>query len=56
MKTLEKKSPFKNSKVENVIIDNSLNNRPISQAELKKVEAAREFLKKHPVPEHLLRR
>jgi len=56
MKTLEKKNAVKSAKIQNVVIDNSLNDRPISQAELKKVEAAREFLKKHPIPKHLLKR
>ena len=56
MKTLEKKSLIKDSKFDKVIIDTSLNDRPISSAELRKVEAAREFLKKHPIPKHLLRR
>ncbi len=28
----------------------------MSKAESKKVEEAREFLKKHPIPEHLLKR
>jgi hypothetical protein len=56
MKTLEKKGAGVNSRMGQVISDNSLNDRPISKAELRKVEEAREFLKKHPIPEHLLRR
>ena len=56
MKTLEKKTLVKHSKYDNVTIDNSLNDRPVSQSELKKLEDAREFLRKHPIPEHLLRK
>jgi len=39
-----------------VIYDPSLDHLPIPEAALKKVEKAREFLKNHPIPEHLLRR
>jgi hypothetical protein len=56
MKTLEKKKSAKSSLTKDLIIDNSLNNKTISKAELKKVTAAKEFLKKHPIPEHLLRK
>ena len=56
MKTLEKKGFVQEPKYENIVIDNSLNDRPTSRIELKKLEEAREFLKKHPIPEHLLRK
>jgi len=56
MKTQEKNLKKKDFKLGNLQTDSALSDRPISKAELRKLEAAREFLKKHPVPEHLLRR
>jgi hypothetical protein len=49
----------KNSKIINgikVIYDPSLDDLPIPRAALEKTERARAFLKKHPIPEHLLRK
>jgi hypothetical protein len=54
MKVLEKKS--KDIKDIKVTYDQSLDNLPIPAAAVRKTEEAREFLKKHPIPEHLLRR
>ena len=53
MKILEKKIVAPKSKFGEVIIDKSLNNFPIPLAALKKIEEAREFLEKHPIPKNL---
>jgi hypothetical protein len=53
MKTLEKKAA--NIKDIKVNYDPSLDNLPIPNIALKRAEEAREFLKKHPIPEHILR-
>ena len=53
MKTLEKRSTDQKSKFGEVIIDKSLNDFPTPPAALKKIEEAREFLKKHPIPKDL---
>ncbi|SKB58796.1 hypothetical protein [Dyadobacter psychrophilus] len=36
--------------------DPALDNLPVPQIVLEKMERARESLKKHPIPEHLLRK
>lgn len=56
MKTLEKENLGRETPFGKIFIDNSLNDRPISKAELRKLEEAREYLKKHPIPEHILRK
>ena len=56
MKTLESKTEKKNIPSIRKTLDNSipdLSNHPVV---IKKVEEAREFLKNHPIPEHLLKR
>ena len=55
MKVVEKENS-RNAKKGTVLYDPSLDNLPIPAAALKKVEEAREFLRKHPIPEHLLRK
>ena len=53
MKTLEKKLTAQKPKFGEVIIDKSLNNFPTPPAALKKIEEARVFLEKHPIPKNL---
>lgn len=54
MKVSEKKTiDIKDIKV---IYDPSLDNFPTPAIALRKAEEAKEFLKKHPIPEHLLRK
>ncbi|WP_414617725.1 hypothetical protein [Dyadobacter sp. 32] len=55
MKTLEKKLATKTVSAPKKIFDNSLPDLSKHPIVAKKVEEAREFLKKHPIPEHLLR-
>jgi hypothetical protein len=54
MKVSEKKTiDIKDIKV---VYDPSLDNLPIPAVALRKAKEAEEFLKKHPIPEHLFRR
>ena len=53
MKTIEKKES--NAIFDSITIDRSLNDKPLPAAAQRKLEEAREFLKKHPIPEEILR-
>jgi hypothetical protein len=55
MKVLEK-TEGKKVEVSKATYNPSLDNLPVPQVVMEKVERATEFLKKHPVPEHVLRR
>jgi hypothetical protein len=56
MRTLERKTTEKSVSSAEKTLDNSLPDLSNHPVVLKKVAEAREFLKKHPIPEHLLRR
>lgn len=56
MKVLEKKFTIPANLAPKTTIDNSLPDLSNHPVVLKKAEAARKFLEKHPIPEHLLKR